>query len=143
MDLASNDLVLLSSIPRSSPKEILIGVGSLELTDPGNINGLDDPKSTFLPFPPTDSPIGMMTQSKSSRVSVKTSAPNPLSEFIDIYSDDESLEASMKASVLVEEEKGAEEKTPPVPNVQSQENTREEKGSKSGLDTETHDAQET
>jgi hypothetical protein len=140
MDLASNDLALLSSVPTSNPEESPTGVGSSELTDPGNINGSDDPESTL---PPADSPAGATTQSKSGRVSVETSAPNPLSEFIDIYSDDESPEASQKTSVHVEEEKGAEEKTPLVPDVQSQEDTREEKGAESGLDTETPDAPET
>jgi hypothetical protein len=118
MDLALNDLTLLSSVPTSNPEEGPIGVGSSELTDPGNINGLDDPESTL---PPANSPAGAMNQSKLGRVSVETSAPNPLSEFIDIYNDDESLEASQKTSVHVGEEKGAKEKTPLVPDVQSQE----------------------
>jgi hypothetical protein len=56
-------------------------------------------------------------------VSVETSVSNPLTKFINIYSDDESLEASQKTSVHVEEEKGAEEKIPFVPNIQSQEDT--------------------
>jgi hypothetical protein len=112
------DPALLSSVPTSNPEESPAGVGGSELTDPGNINGSDDPQSTL---PPADSPAGATTQSKPGRVSVETSAPNPLSEFIDIYSDDESPEASQKTSVHVEEEKGAE----------------------SGLDTETPDAPET
>jgi hypothetical protein len=45
--------------------------------------------------------------------------------------------------VHVEEEKGAEEKTPLIPDVQSQKDTREEKGVERGLETETPDAPET
>jgi hypothetical protein len=105
MDLALNDLTLLSSILTSNLEESPAGVGGTELIDPGNINGSDDPESTLSPV---DSLVGATTQSKSGRVSVETSAPNPLFEFIYIYSDDESLEASEKTSVHVEEEKGAE-----------------------------------
>jgi hypothetical protein len=115
-----NDLALLSSVPTSNPEESPVGVDSSELTDPSNINGSDEPKSTL---PPADSSAGVMTQSKLGQVSVETNVPNPLSKFIDIYSDDESPEASHKTSVHVEEEKGAEEKTPLVPDVQSQEDT--------------------
>jgi hypothetical protein len=114
MDLALNDSALLSSIPTSNLEESPIGVGGSELTDPSNINGSDDPEFTLSPV---DSPTGMTTQSKSGQVSIETSAPNPLSEFIDIYNDDESLEASQKTCVHVEEEKGAGEKTPLVPDV--------------------------
>jgi hypothetical protein len=128
------------SVLTSNPEESPAGVGGSELTDPGNINGSDDPESTL---PPVDSPAGATIQSEPGRVSVETSVPNPLTEFINIYSDDESPEASQKTSVHVEEEKGAEEKTPLVPDVQSQEDTREGKGVESGLDTEMPDAPET
>jgi hypothetical protein len=98
MDLASNDPALLSSILTSNPEESPTGVGSPELTDPSNINGSDDLDSTLLLV---DSLTGETTHSKLGQVLVETSAPNPLSEFIDIYSDDESLEASQKTSVHV------------------------------------------
>ena len=126
------DRALLSIVLSSNPEESLAGVGCPKLTNPGNINGSDDPKSTL---PPVDSPAGAMTQSKLGRVSVKTSAPNPLSKFIDIYSDDESPEASQKTSVHVEEEKGEKEKTPLILDAQIQEETREGKEVESGLDT--------
>jgi hypothetical protein len=140
MDLASNDPALLSSVPTSNPEESPAGVGGFELTNPGNVNGSDDPESTL---PPSDSPTVMTIQSGPGRVSVETSAPNPMTEFINIYSDDESPEAPQKTSVHVEEEKGAKEKTPLVPNAQSQEDTREGKGVESGLDTEMPDVLET
>jgi hypothetical protein len=114
MDLASNDPTLLSSVPTNNQKESLAGVGGSKLTDPGNINGSDDPKSTLLR---ADSPASMKIQSELGWVSVKKSAPNPLTKFINIYSDDEILEVYHKTSILIEEEKGAEEKTPLVPNV--------------------------
>jgi hypothetical protein len=94
------DPTLLSSTLTSNPEESPTGVGGSELTDLGNINGSDDPESTL---PPVDSPAGAMTQSKPARVSVETSVPNPLSKFIDIYIDDESLEASQKTSLSIEE----------------------------------------
>ena len=76
-------------------------------------------------------------------MSVKTSVPNPLTEFINIYNDDESSGAPHKTSMHVEEEKGAKEKTPLVLDVQIQEDTREGKGAESGLDTEMPDVSET
>jgi hypothetical protein len=98
MDLVSNDPTLLSSILTSNPEESPTGVGVSNLIELGNINGSDDPESTL---PPTNSPVGAMNQSNLSRVSVEISAPNPLSEFIDIYNDDESLEASQKTFLHV------------------------------------------
>jgi hypothetical protein len=114
MDLASNDVTLFSSVQTSNPEESPTGVRSSEITDPGNINDSYDPKSTMSP---ADSLAGMMIQSESDRVLVETSAPNPLTEFINIYSDDQSLEASLETSMHVEEEKGTEEKTPLVLDV--------------------------
>jgi hypothetical protein len=99
VDLVSNDLALLLSIPTSNPEESPTGVGDSELTYPGNINGSDDLESTPVPV---DSPIGTMTQSKPGWVSVETIVPNPLFEFIDVYSDNESSEASQKTSMHVE-----------------------------------------
>jgi hypothetical protein len=46
--------------------------------------------------------------------------PNPLSEFINIYSDDE-IEASRGTPVHVQEEKGPEKTSSPTPEVQTQE----------------------
>jgi hypothetical protein len=99
------DPTLLSSVPTSNPEESPVGVGCSKLTDPDNINESDDPQSALLL---ADSLVGTTSQSKLGWVSIETSVPNPLSKFIDIYSDDESPEVYKKTSVYVEEEKGAE-----------------------------------
>jgi hypothetical protein len=98
MDLVLNDLALLSSVLTSNPEESSEGVGGPKITNPGNINGSDDPESIH---PPIDSSEGATTQSKLGQVSIKNSVPNSLSDFIDIYSDDESLGASQKTSMHV------------------------------------------
>jgi hypothetical protein len=97
-----------------------------------NTNGSDDPESTT---PPANSPVGGMTQPEIGRVSVETSAPNPLTKFINVYSDDESLEASQRTPVRVQEEKGPEKTSSPAPEVQTQEIPQKEKEAESGLDT--------
>jgi hypothetical protein len=95
----------------------------------GNINGSDDPESTI---PPAGSPTGVTTQPETGRVSVETSVPNPLTEFINIYSDDESLEASQRTPVRVQEEKGPEKTSSPDPEVQTQEVPQKEIEAESG-----------
>jgi hypothetical protein len=105
-----------------------------------NTNGSDDPESTI---PPANSPAGMTTQPEICWVSVETSAPNPLTEFINVYSDDESLEASQRTPVCVQEEKGPEKVSSPEPEVQTQEVPQKETQSKSGLETKGPDASET
>jgi hypothetical protein len=72
-------------------------------------------------MPPVGSPTGVTTQPEMGWVSVETSAPNPLSEFINIYSDDESPEASRGTPVHIQEEKGPEKTSSPDPRVQTQE----------------------
>jgi hypothetical protein len=47
--------------------------------------------------------------------------PNPLSKFINIYSDDESQEESQRTPVRVQEEKGPEKISSPKLEVQTQE----------------------
>jgi hypothetical protein len=100
MDMESNNLALLSIVQTSNPEESPVGVGGSKLTDPDNINGSYDPESTL---PPADSRAGAMIQSRLGWVSIKTSAPNPLTEFINIYSDYESPKASRETSMHVEE----------------------------------------
>jgi hypothetical protein len=76
-------------------------------------------------------------------VLVETNALNPLTEFINVYSDDESLEASHRTSMHIEEEKGPEKTSSFVPDVQSREVPQKEKEAESGLDTKMRNALKT
>jgi hypothetical protein len=58
-----------------------------------------------------------------------------LSEFINIYSDDESLETSLGTLVQIQEQKGPEKFASPDPEVQTQEFPRKEKEAKNVPDT--------
>jgi hypothetical protein len=106
------DLIRLPRLPTDSPEEILAGPSGPDFMNLDNINGSDDPESTM---PPAGSSVGVTTQPETGRVSVETSTPNPLSEFINIYSDDESPEASRGTPVRVQEEKGPEKTSSPAP----------------------------
>jgi len=74
---------------------------------------------------------------------VETSTPNPLSEFINIYSDDEIPEASLGTPVQVQEEKGPEKTASPDPRVQTQDVPRKEIETEKVPDTKRPDASET
>jgi hypothetical protein len=89
------------------------------------------------------SPTGVMTQPEMAWVSVETSVPNSLSEFINIYSDDESPEASRGTPVHVQEEKGPEKTSSLIPEVQTQEIPQKEIEAESVPDTARPEALET
>jgi hypothetical protein len=73
--------------PTDNPEESPTGSRGPDLMNLDNINGSDNPESTM---PPVGSLVGVTTQPEAGRVSVGTSTFNPLSDFINIYSDDES-----------------------------------------------------
>jgi hypothetical protein len=103
-------------------------------------SGLDDPEFTT---PLVESPTGVSNQPEIVGVFVETSAPDPLHELIKIYDDDESPEVSLGTPVHIEEEKGPEKTSSPLPKVQTQEVPQKEKEVKSVLDTKMSHAPQT
>jgi hypothetical protein len=69
--------------------------------------------------------------------------PNPLTKFINVYSDDESLEASQRTPMHVQEEKEPKKTSSLEPEVQTYEVPQKEIESESGLKTKGPDASET
>jgi hypothetical protein len=134
------DPIRLPRLLTDSPEEIPTEPSDPDFINLDNTNGSDDPESTT---PPANSSAGVMTQPEIGWVSVETSVPNPLTEFINVYSDDESLEASQRTLVRVQEEKGPEKASSPEPEVQTQEVPQKETESESGLETKGPDASET
>jgi hypothetical protein len=84
-----------------------------------------------------------MNQPEIGHVSIQTSAPNPLTEFINVYSDDEILGEYQRTPVCVQEEKGAEKDFPPETEVQTQEVPQNETQFKSGIEMKGLDASKT
>jgi hypothetical protein len=82
-------------------------------------------------------------QPETVRTSGRTSAPNPLSELIKIYDDDESPEVSLVTPVHIEEEKEPEKTSSPVPDTQTQGLPQSEQEVESVLDTQLPNAPET
>jgi hypothetical protein len=117
-----------------------VGPSGPEFIDLDEIIGLDDPEFTTSPV---RSPIGVSAQPEIVEASQRTGALNPLSEFIKIYDDDESPEVSLGTPVHVEEEKGPEKTSSPLPDVQTQEVPQKEKDVESVPDTKLPDALET
>jgi hypothetical protein len=110
------DPIMLPRLPTDSPEE-----SPGKLSDPNfikldNTNGSDDPESTT---PQANSPVGATIQLDIGWVSIETSAPNPLTEFINVYSDDEILEPSQRTPVCVQEEKGPEKASSSEPEFQT------------------------
>jgi hypothetical protein len=101
-----------------------VRISGPEFIDVDEPTGLDDLEFTT---PPGGSPVGVATQPKIVQASVEASASNPLSEFINIYDDDEIPEVSLGTPVHIEEEKGPEKTSSFVPDVQSQEVPQKEK----------------
>jgi hypothetical protein len=124
------DPIRLPRISTHSPEEIPTEPSDPDFINLDNTNGSDDPESTT---PPANSPTGMTTQPEIGRVSVETSAPNPLTEFIHVYSDDESLEASQRTPMHVQEEKGPEKASSPELEVQTKEVPQKETQFEGGL----------
>jgi hypothetical protein len=109
------DLSEMTGSPVDNPDRSQVGTSGPEFIDIDEIDGLDDLEFTT---PPAGSPTGVATQPEIVWVSVETSTSNPLSEFIKIYDDDEIPEASLRTPVHIEEEKGPEKTSSPVPEVQ-------------------------
>jgi hypothetical protein len=126
------DLIRLPRLPTDSPEESLARPSGPNFMNLDNINESDDPESIM---PLAGSPVGVMTQPETGWVSVETNVPNPLREFINIYSDDEIPEESCRTPVRVQEEKGPDKTSSPSPEVQTQEIPQKEKEVESGLDT--------
>jgi hypothetical protein len=137
---ADPDLSEMTGSPVDNPERIQVGTSGPEFIDVDEIVGLDDLEFTM---PPVGSPTGVVTQPEAVWVPVETSASNPLSEFIKIYDDDESPEVSLGTPVHIEEEKGPDKTSSPVPEVQIKEVPQKEKEVESGLDTKRPDAPET
>jgi hypothetical protein len=127
-------------LPTDSLEESPAGPSDPEFIDLDNINGLDEPEFTM---PPAGSLTGIATQSETAGVSVATSAPDPLHELIKIYDDDESPKVSLGTLMHIEEEKGPEKTSSPIPEVQILKVPRKDKEVKSVLDTKTLDVSET
>jgi hypothetical protein len=117
-----------------------VGPSGPDFINLDNINGSDDPESTM---PPQITDRCDDSTRDRSGISRNKCMPNPLSEFINIYSDDESPEASLGTPVHVQEEKGPEKTSSPDPEVQTQEVPQKEKKPKVFLDTKRPDAPET
>jgi hypothetical protein len=112
------DLVKFPRLSSDIPEEIPTGPSNPNFINLDIINRSGNPESTM---PPAGSPIGVMTQPNIGWVSLGTSMPNPLNEFINIYNDDEISKASRRTPVHVQEEKGPDKTSSPAPKVQTQE----------------------
>jgi hypothetical protein len=117
----------MTDIPEESPP----GLSIPNFINPGNNNGSNNSNSIR---PPVWSPTCVTIQPEASRVSVGAGVPNPLSELINIYSDDESPETSLNTPMQIQEEKGPEKAASHDPEVQTQEIPRKEKEAKNVLD---------
>jgi hypothetical protein len=118
------DLSEMTGSPVDNPDRSQVGTSGPEFIDIDEIDGLDDLEFTM---PPAGSPTGVATQPETVWVSVETSASNPLSEFIKIYDDDESPEVSLGTPVHIEEEKGPEKTSSPVPRSKSRRSHRKKR----------------
>ena len=112
------DLTGMMGSPTDNPYEIQIGPSGLELIDINEIVVLDDLEITTSQV---GSPMGVSAQPETVEASQRTYTSNPLSEFIRIYDEDESLEESLGTHVHVEEEKGPEKTSSPEPKVKTKE----------------------
>jgi hypothetical protein len=95
-----------------------VSPSSPEFIDLDDITRLDDSKFTT---PLTGSLIGVSTQPGTVEALQRTNASNPLRELIKIYDYYESPEVSLVTPVHIEEEKGPEKTSSPIPNIQIQE----------------------
>jgi hypothetical protein len=111
------DIINMTRLPADNPDESQTGPSGPEFIDLDEITGLDDPEFTT---PLAGSPTGVSAQPETVRTSGRTSVSNPLSELIKIYDDDESPEVSLVTPVHIEEEKGPEKTSSPVPDAQIQ-----------------------
>jgi len=103
-----------TSSPANNPERIQVGTSGPEFIDVDKIVGLDDLEFNM---PPVGSPTGVVTQLEVVWVPVETSASNPLIDFINICDDDESLLVSLETPVHIEEEKGPDKTSSPIPEV--------------------------
>jgi hypothetical protein len=127
-------------LPINNLDEIQKGPSGPKFIDLDEITGLDDPKLTT---PPVGSSTGVLAQPGTIEASQRIGASNPLSELIKIYDDDESPEVSLVTPMRIEEEKGPEKLSSPVPDAQIQKVPLKEQGAESVLDTKLPDASET
>jgi hypothetical protein len=134
------DLTGMTGSPVNNSDEIQIGLSNDELIDIDEITGLEDPEITM---PQAGSPLGVSAQSKTVRVSVGTSAPDPLHKLINIYDDEESLEVSLVTPVHIVEENEPEKTSSPAPDARIQGLPQNEQEVESVLDTELPNAPET
>jgi hypothetical protein len=118
MDQLQNDpdIINMPRLPVDNPDESQTGPSGPEFIDLDEITGLDDPEFTM---PPTGSPTGVLDWPETVEASQRTGASNPLSELIKIYDDDEIPGVSLGTPVHVEEEKGPEKTSSPVPDPNS------------------------
>jgi hypothetical protein len=131
------DIAETTGSPTDNPDGSRAGPSSPEFIDLDEITGLDDPEFTT---PPVGSSTGVSAQPEIIEASQRTGTSNPLSEFIKIYDDDESPEVSLGTPVHVEEEKGPEKTSSPIPDIQTQEVPQKEKEVESVPDTKLPDA---
>jgi hypothetical protein len=134
------DIVETTGSLADNPGRSQAGPSNPEFIDLDEITRLDDPEFTM---PLVGSPTGVSAQLEIVEASQRIGTVNPLSEFIKIYDDDESPEVSLGTPMHVEEEKGPEKTSSPLPNVQTQEVPQKEKEAESVPDTKLPDASET
>lgn len=130
----------MTRLPDDNPDESQIGPSGHELIDVDEIAGLDDLEFTT---PLVGLPTGVSTQLETVGTLGRTSTPNPLSELIKIYDDDESPKVSLVTPVHIEEEKEPEKTSSPVPDAQIQGLPQNEQEVEIVLDTELPNALET
>jgi hypothetical protein len=94
------DLAIWRRPPTDNPKESPTGASYPESISLSNINGSGNPDPTVLSVRLL---AIVMTQPEMDHILVKTRAPNPLRNFINIYSDDERSESSHNTPVHVQE----------------------------------------
>jgi len=119
IDYLQDDLDLSGTMGSlaDNPDRIQVGPRGLEFIDIDEITGLDILEFTTSP---TGSSTGVSSQPETGKTSGRTSAPNPLSELIKIYHDDEILEVCFVTPMHIKEEKEPEKSSSPVPDAQIQ-----------------------
>ena len=110
-----SDIINIPRFHVDNPNEIQTGPIGPEFIDLDEITRLDDPEFTT---PPVGSSKGVSAQPETVGASGRTTTSNPLSEFINIYDDDESPEVSLVTPIHIEEEKEPEKKSSPFTESQ-------------------------
>jgi len=125
-------LIIMPALPTGTRERSPTVSSGPDSTDLGNTDGLGNTRSTTSLV---NSPVDRTSQTETDLVSIEARAPNPLSNLIHIYSDDESPEPSHNSPLRVQEEKGHEKVSSLEPKVQYEEVSQKKTKAERGLNT--------